>query len=251
MRSFRLPRTRGLLGILLGVVMLSLGGCVYLRLLELKNQLADFDRHFQIDSKDGVRLVCLEPLLYSDDLRWLGVAPEKSERQGDAESWHVRWVKEVPPGITETAVYDVELGVRFVRDRLVEIDIAERFFAFFPKEVFVRLIRSAGQAQIDRGARKANVNTGVPPEALRSQLPKVSSIEEMLGHPSEKSIADGKMSYRYRYKPVAPSAKIKPIDMLFVFNLNTGRLERLTGKLPTGTVDFDLASNVSGSEKSN
>lgn len=32
------------------------GGCVYLRLLQIKNQLAEFDRYFDADTRDGLKL---------------------------------------------------------------------------------------------------------------------------------------------------------------------------------------------------
>ena len=59
-----------------------LAGCVYLRLLAFKRQLADFDRHFPLRTDDGLRLGCLTPVLLPEDFRWLGLTPETVKTLG-------------------------------------------------------------------------------------------------------------------------------------------------------------------------
>jgi hypothetical protein len=63
---------------------LLLGGCVYLRLLAFKRQLADFDRHFTLQTDDGLRLGCLTPVLLPEDFRWLGLTPETVKTLGQS-----------------------------------------------------------------------------------------------------------------------------------------------------------------------
>src|SRR4051812_2223438 len=97
--------TLGLVAALMG-----LSGCVYLRLLALKRQLGDFDRHFALQTTDGLRLTCLHPVLLNDDVRWLGILPETVTTLRQAEQWHVHWVKQVTTNAREPepAAHDIE-----------------------------------------------------------------------------------------------------------------------------------------------
>jgi hypothetical protein len=218
---------------------LTLSGCVYLRLLDLKKQLAGFDTHFRADTSDGVRIECLKPILFADDVRWLGIYPETIITDGERENWRVRWLKEPPPGTREDAVYDVELAARFTKERLSFVSIPERYFAFFPKELFVGLLRSTGAARIDRGSRSADVDN--EPHAGGITPPTIDSIAGMLGRPNERLRRDGLDVFRYRYRAVTSEKKTKPIEVTFSFDVTTGRMQTLIAKLPTGTINFRVA----------
>lgn len=222
-------------------VALLLSGCVYLRLLQLKNQLADAEKNFRMDITDGLRIECLNPVLYGDDVRWLGIEPETVTGTPDAERWRVRWLKEPPPGIKEETVYDVELAAAFTNKRMSHVFIPEKYFAFFPKELFVNLLRSTGSAKIDRMSRQADVKAGSDPEKPAVPMPKMSSIEGMLGAPTERKSGVDDVTYLYRYKAVTTGAKAKPIEVSFTFDRATGELRKLTGKLPKGVLNYDLS----------
>jgi len=99
-RTFGAPRVTALV---LMVATLLLSGCVYLRLLELKLQLGKFDEYFALQTNDGLAIICHTPVLRTDDVRWIGLKPESTKKLGRAEHWQVRWVKQLPPGITATS----------------------------------------------------------------------------------------------------------------------------------------------------
>ncbi|ATC65454.1 hypothetical protein CMV30_16710 [Nibricoccus aquaticus] len=235
------PRLRRTFAFSLLAATLLLSGCVYLRLLDLKRQFARFDTHFKADTSDGVRIECLKPILLPDDVRWLGVFPETVTTDGVSEKWRVRWVKDAPPGEPETAVYDVELETRFIDDRLAYVGIPERYFAFFPKELFVSLLRSTGGARIDKSSRSAEVDNTPDPAAAEIKPPTIDSIGGMLGRPNERTTRDGLEIFRYRYRAMTPEKKAKPIEMTFAFDSATGRLQTLKAKLPTDTINFRVA----------
>ena len=235
------PRLRRAFAFLLLSAAVLLSGCVYLRLLDLKKQFARFDEHFTVDTTDGVRIECLKPLLYADDVRWLGVYPETITVDDVSEKWRVRWLKEPPPGEPETAVYDVELEARFHNDRLAFVGIPERYFAFFPKDLFVSLLRSTGGARIDRSSRSADVDNTPDPKAAEIKPPTLDSIGGMLGRPNERTTRDGLETYRYRYRAVTREKKAKPIEVTFVFDAISGRMQTLKASLPTGTINFRVA----------
>ena len=220
---------------------LFFSGCVYLRLLELKRQFARFDTHFKADTTDGVRIECLKPILLANDVRWLGVFPEIITAEDNLEHWRVRWVKDPPPGDPETTQYDVELAARFTDERLSFVSIPERYFQFFPKELFVNLLRSTGGARIDRGSRSAEVDNTPDPSVAEIKPPTIDSIAGMLGRPNERLTRDGLDTFRYRYRAVTQEKKAKPIEVTFSFDPRTGRMEMLIAKLPTGTINFRVA----------
>src|SRR5262245_8179456 len=98
-RRVRFRRTTGALA--LGAISLLLGGCVYLRLLQLKRQLADFDKNFTVQLTPGLRLNCLNPVVLADDLKFLGFYPASTRTLGAAEQWTIRWIKEPAANVRE------------------------------------------------------------------------------------------------------------------------------------------------------
>jgi len=136
------PRWSGLLvrrtpALLAGaLVCLLLGGCIYLRLLELRNQLASFDRYFEADLRDGVKITCRKPVLLDEDMAFFKLVPEARERVGAAERWHFRWVKAYAVADENPRNYEVAVDFIFVDHRLTRVILPERLFAFIPKQFF-------------------------------------------------------------------------------------------------------------------
>jgi hypothetical protein len=48
-----------------------LWGCIYLRLLEVKFQLSDFDKYLRLGDKEGLDLIFLKPVLLKEDILYL------------------------------------------------------------------------------------------------------------------------------------------------------------------------------------
>lgn len=239
-RRTRLPRTVAV-G-LAALALLFLGGCVYLRLLEFKRQLADFDRHFTLKTEDGLRLVCLTPVVLAEDFRWLGFTPESVEKRGQAERWSIRWTKQLPPGVKESAPHDIELQLVFVDGKFTRLFLPERFFAFVPKPFFTGLLRSLGQASVDRSRRLAEVNFSRPERDALTARVMATSLAMLLGLPTEKTVGTTHTTLRYRYTPVPPESKNGTVDMQFTFDTATGQLQRLHGRSPIGQISFNFAS---------
>ncbi len=225
--------------------LLFLSGCVYLRLLEFKRQLADFDRHFTLKTENGLRLVSLTPVVLAGDFRWLGFTPESVIKLGQAEQWRIRWTKQLPPGVKESDTHDIELELIFVDGKFTRLFMPERFFAFVPKPFFTGLLRSLGQASVDRSRRLAEVNfSRTEREALTARV-MATSLAMLLGLPTEKTIETTHTTLRYRYTPVPPESKNGIVDMQFTFDTATGQLQRLHGRSPIGQVSFNFESPAS------
>ncbi|MBI4625458.1 MAG: hypothetical protein HY736_19835 [Verrucomicrobia bacterium] len=239
-RAPRRPPARKWLAAALASLALLLGGCVFLRLLAFKHQLAAFDRNFTLETTDGVRLGCLNPVLLSDDFRWLGITPESIIRVGRAEQWHVRWIKQPLPGVTEDVVRDVDAELIFTDGKLTRLFVPERYFAVIPKSFLIGLIRGAGAADVDRTQRSAAVSLSRPGEIRVDAQVTQSALVTLLGPPSEQRVEGARTMLRYVYAPTPPREKGGRFEMTFSFETGTGRLLLLKGRLPVGQLAFNF-----------
>src|SRR4051812_20870230 len=186
MTDRRCPRARRWLALGIASLSLLLGGCVYLRLLELKQQLGKFDQFFSLQTSDGVAIVCLTPVLRTSDVRWIGLKPETTKKIGQAEHWQVRWVKQLQPGVTENIEFDIVLELAFAQDKLTRVAIPERYFAIMPKEFLIGVIKSLGSGKIDKAGKK--IEASVSAAEIAAARPKLPAIDKLLGIPSEERV---------------------------------------------------------------
>jgi hypothetical protein len=243
------PRTwrRWLVTLGLLVAAVGLSGCVYLRLLALKRQLGDFDRHFALQTTDGLRLTCLHPVLLSDDVRWLGILPEKVTTLRQAEQWHVHWVKQVSANThePEPAAHDIEIQIDFVEKKLTGFFIAERYFAFIPKSFVIGVVRGLGTAGINKHERSLNAKISLTDSDPSQGRPTIASLAELLGRPTEQRTEGEQILVRYRYLPPTAGSNNGDFDLLFRFSTATGELLHLEGQAPVGKISLDFeAANV-------
>lgn len=236
----RAPQRRFGLALALGLVAtFLLGGCVYLRLLELKKQLGQFDRHFDLRTEDGVRILCRTPVLLADDVRWLGLLPETTKKIGSAEQWHIRWAKELPPGKKDTGSFYLALDLMFVEGKLSGVAIPESYFALLPKPFVLGVIKSLGGARVDKSKRVAEALVGSEQVALaRPDLP---NIDKVLGLPTEERVEGTQTIQRYRYVPVTKEPKPGVFEMTLRFDTKSGDLQHWHGRMPMGTIAFDFS----------
>lgn len=218
---------------------LLLGGCVYLRLLELKRQFAQFDRHFALQTTEGLRIVAQHPVLLMDDVRWIGLRPETIKRLGRAEQWQVRWVKQLPPGVAEKATFYIALDLSFADGKLSGIAIPESYFALVPKELVIGMLRSLGAADVDKRGRKVEAAVGA--EAARLGRPNLPTVDKILGTPTEEREEGRHTIQRYRYVLATREPKGGGFEMILRYDTKSGELLHWQGKTPMGNIAFDFA----------
>ena len=239
-RTPRQPRARKWLAAALASLALFLSGCVFLRLLTFKHQLGAFERNFTLETTNGVRLGCLNPVLLSDDFRWLGITPETVTQLGHAEQWHVRWIKQNPPGVTEQVVHDVDAELMFTDNNLTRLYVPERYFAVIPKSFLVGLMRGAGAADVDRTKRSAAVSLSDSDVAKPDAPVTQDALVALLGAPTEQRVEGARTVLRYLYTPTPPRAKGGRFEMTLAFATESGRLLSLKGRLPVGQLSFNF-----------
>ena len=225
----------------LAFITLLLSGCVYLRLLELKRQIDRFDQFFGLQTSDGLGLICYEPVLRTADLRWIGVKPETVRTLGQAEHWHVRWVKQLPPGVAEKLQYDIVLELSFANDKLTRATIPERYFALMPKQFLVGVIRSLGRGKIDKSQKQ--IDAIVSAAEVAAARPNLPSIDKLLGQPSEEREEGAKTFVRYRYVPATKEPHAGVFDMHLTFDTKSGELLKWQGITPVGRIGFNFPAD--------
>jgi hypothetical protein len=225
---------------------LLLSGCVYLRLLELKHQLADFDRNFTLQTTDGLRMNFLHPVLLMDDVRFLGFEPATVRRVGAAEQWHLKWVKQVPAGSSEKGKFEIAFDLTFTEGKLSGLNISESYFAFMPKQLVIGMIKGVGGANVDK--RKRTVEGNVDLAGADLPWPTRQSVSGMLGVPTEEHTEGERIIARYHCTIAAepghqPSNDKGDIDIRLIFNAASGDMIDSQGRTPLGSIHmtFDHA----------
>lgn len=243
MRSLRpFPSsTRLLRALVVAAVALVLSGCVYLRLLEVKQQLGKFDEFFALQTHDGLAIVCQTPVLRSNDVRWIGLSPEHTKKLGHAEQWQVRWVKQLPAGMTEKTAFDIVLELSFANDKLSRVAIPERYFAVMPKPFLIGVIKSLGRGKIDKAGRK--IEAEISAAEIAAARPKLPAIDKLLGKPSEERVEGETTIVRYRYVPATKESRAGVFDMHLTFHTDTGELLKWQGFTPVGKIGFDFTGD--------
>ncbi len=237
----RNPSRRWLLALGVAALTLLLSGCVYLRLLELKQQLGKFDDFFVLHTSDGLALICQSPVLRTSDVRWIGLKPEHTKKLGHAEQWQVRWVKQLPEGVTEKLEFDITLELGFADDKLTRVAIPERYFAVMPKTFLVGVIKSLGKGKIDKSSKR--IDSTVSSAEIAAARPKLPAIDKLLGVPSEEREEGENTVVRYRYVPATKESRAGVFDMHLTFHTKSGELLKWQGFTPVGRIGFDFSSD--------
>lgn len=232
-------RSRTALALGVAALALLLGGCVYLRLLEVKRQLAQFDRHFAVQTDDGIRLICQHPVLTTDDIRWIGLPPASKKQLGRAEQWHVSWVKQLPPGVQEKGTFHIALDLGFAGGKLTSISIPERYFGLLPKDFVLGVIKSLGGAKVDKSSKTAEAAVDAQKAALAQ--PNMPDIGKLLGQATETRVEGSQTIDRYRYVPESKEGRGGIFEMTLRFDTKTGHLLHWHGRTPMGSIAFSFA----------
>ncbi len=232
---------RTLAVLLLAFFALCSSGCIYLRLLELKRQFAQFDRYFEADVRDGLKLTCKTPVLLDEDMAFFRLVPESRQRTGVAERWHFHWIKAGLPPTADPRDHELTADFIYVEHKLTRVILPERFFAFFPKPLFLALLRSLGHAEIDRKKRTAHSTLNEKIDSPDAAPPfTASDLKNMLGAPLEMLPVETRSQWHYRYQAASPDQRSGRIDIVFTVDGPTQHVRRIKGTVFDSTVDVSL-----------
>ncbi len=237
----RLPRLIAIL-----VLLSFLGGCVWLRLLQLKNQLADFDENFVTEIGDHFALVFRHPVLLNDDFVELAkLEPTRKEPTPTGS----RWVQAFRKVDSTDKVVKPEVEFFFTLDfnqddYLTRWDFSPVFMVMAPPQFFEASIRSLGKGKVDEARHKFVVD-----ERDRARItvkpPTIGQIVAKLGEPLQKTEEDGKKLYVYRFLVDSPHIDKDYPDRRFTnvklyFDPKSGELAKMGGKFIGLKIAIDL-----------
>lgn len=229
-------------------IIVSISGCMYLRLLKLKAQLSDFEKYFELQDEQKFTLVFLEPVLLNEDLVWLlksdPVSKEDTER---GELWTYVFEKQYTDTKDEKENFDIPVDMLFHKKKLKEVRFPERFLKYLSKPLLAKMFRSMGDAEISKLSRTADSEfKGNNP----LEIPSKQEIVDLLGNPFSVKNPDGKSKFIYRYKvrktTSGSNGEEFELTTKFTFRQENDKLLKAEGDL-NGLLDMTMDFSVDGS----
>lgn len=216
---------------------LLLSGCVYLRLLETKNQIADFDHNFYVEAHEHFTLYFHRPTLLSNDFTYLsGIEPTSHQLLATSKRVNYVFHKIDTNGNTvNNPAGDIVFELTFDnQDRLISWDFSPVFLAIAPAAFLEASLRSLGAAAIDQTNQRISADTSNL-EKIAAKLPPRSNVIAALGEPIE--IVEHPDSLRYTYKfrldghaVDADHEKNRYAVAKLYFDKQTDRLKKMSGR---------------------
>lgn len=186
--------------LMIGVILLYLSGCVYLRLLELKNQFEEFDQYIEITTDSTFSLFFKEPVLHKDDIITLSrLNPTRKIILPDGEEWVYHFVKQYKANAPDQQ-NPVSLIFRFKFDKQGNMQqwyFPNEFIAMVPPEFLEASLRSLGNATIFKLSRQLKAE--VTQLKTEAKPPSQTSIKQVLGNPFLVQEKDDLQRYIYRF----------------------------------------------------
>lgn len=218
------------------LLLASLGGCVWLRLLELKNQLADFDENFATETSDHYTLIFKNPVLLNGD--FVELAKIQPTARFGMPTGGSRWIQAFrmldakgrqKPGKDFFFTLDFDQD-----DRLTRWDFSPLFMAMVPAQFFEASIRSLAKSTVDEANHRLKLDRK-DWATVTVKRPTVKDITAVLGEPLEKATEDGKKVYSYRFlvdtPHIEPGYEDRRItDVKLLFDPKTDELTDMGGR---------------------
>ena len=232
------PKT-ALLIILLAVVGLTASGCFYLRLQQVKAQLSRFDDYYKISEGEQFSITAREPVLLSADvIRIMDMPPSETYLKDQNLFFDYILEKQYPPDQSEPNNYDITITFNFLEDKLSEVLIDRKFFATIPEWMFINIVKSFADAQVD--LQKRALTASYHSESPDVHIPDVNEVLTLLGKPYTQ---DGN-AFTYKYKRLTPQPaggqKDNSLSAVFTFD-KQGRLIKCRSEIIGGHMELDFA----------
>ncbi len=242
--------------ILVLVIILGLGGCVWLRLLEVKHQLAEFDEHFRVEVAADKYFVLhlLQPVLLSEDFVYLTkLNPSRVTTLPRGYRWFLDFRKDPAPSRVQ-GEKNLVFAMSFTPNhKLAAFHFSPLFLEMAPPAFLEASIRSLGLGKVDQGKQQLKVDPEDLPK-LAEKLPSQKAILDVLGTPAEQFTQDDLTVLVYRFKaeaaPVEPEyEKRRMAEAKLYFDPAKDELVRLAGRFVGLKLAIDYRKLTQKSEK--
>ncbi len=189
-------------------VVMLLSGCVYVRLLALKNQLAEFDTYVQVEHTPSLTFVMKEPVLLDEDVVTLvGKMPTTVSSNGAIVTWDFAYVNvAVPrPAGAPPEPQDFHLVMQFRNGLLRSVVAPVQIVDLWGEGFLAAAAQSLGRARIIQRSYDM-AWSGIFPPGKAPPVPTQEDIVRLLGVPlkaSEKG-REAVVDYEYGILPLGP-----------------------------------------------
>jgi hypothetical protein len=230
---------RRVIPVLLVIGVAASSGCVYWRLFKFKQQLKDFNEHFEFRSNGAYSLVIKEPLVTGGDFdKLMDVEPTRREEEPDG-TWRVYEFEKQPPDGSEALIY--RFG--FDSDKLTLIVFPDQFTKLYPADALAEFLRSLGEAEVEKKERSAH--SRAYRRHLLEQLPDSTRVLDVLGEPTERERDRQEgwedLLYRYRLRTQTVGEKEAKRRALGRFRYaDDGRLLQVEAAIGKHRLSFDI-----------
>ena len=231
--------------LILILILLLTSGCVFLRLLKVKNQFNDFDQNFALHDKRGLTLVFKNPVLLSDDMVWLmkGV-PSGKKKIESGELWTYVFQKEYLASKDEQGDYDIPVLMVMEYGKLSELSFPERFLKNLSLPLLKKMFSSMGNADVSKFSKSA---TSKFKGNDASEIPTADNLVETLGKPYSIQNSGEESEYYYLYYIKKPdgdtSEKNFKFEMEFKVDNETKSLLQAKGTIRGLKLALDFNSS--------
>ena len=222
---------------LIASLALTLSGCVYLRLLNFKNQLKSFDRNVRVENASGLSLAFSNPVVRDSDFTFITRSPptkaQSLSKQQSVERW--TWTFRKRKAQPDHKAYSIDFETDFEAGFLTRMRIDEDFVDLIGRDFILAMFGSIGDAKINTVRRSASAS--VDAENLDEiSLPSLARILDTMGPPSRKKPTDESIEYEYEFNFLNPKneRRLGQFKLTFIANPQTPEAPisgvKITGK---------------------
>lgn len=212
-------------------------------MLDVRDQLNDFETNFDLNDERGLTLVFKNPVLTSDDVIWLlKGSPVSVKPEGKGQLWTYVFEKQYTTSQDEGGEYDIPILMVMEDDKLAEVTFPERFLKNLSIPLLKKMLASMGNADISKLRKSASSTyTGEDP----TEIPTSDNVIETLGLPYEvEDMGDkSKLSYLYYLEDAQGNATKDNLnfELWFIAGNDDKALKRVGGKIRgiKLSMDFD------------
>ena len=216
-------------------------------MLEVRDQLTDFETNFDINDNRGLTLVFKNPVLLSDDVIWLMKGSPVSVRLEDGgQLWTYVFQKQHTNSLDEGDEYDIPILLVMEDDKLTEITFPERFLKSLSIPLLKKMLASMGNADISKLSRSASSKYSGEDA---SEIPSSDNVKETLGEPYEVENLGGntKLYYLYYLENAQGNATSDDLnfELWFIAGNEDKSLKSVGGKIRgiKLSMDFETSKN--------
>lgn len=222
--------------VLTAILASVLSGCVYVRLLAVKQQLSKFDTYFRVNVSDVFNLEFNKPVLFREDFDNLAkLSPSRTEPLSGGK----RTVYELQKLNSDGRLAEPQVPMEFIlefdeKDMLTSWTFSSVFLAMFPAEFLEISLRALGASKIFRARRQVRADLSKI-DIGSARLPRRQTIESVLGLPLQVVKRENAERLLYRFKLKAEKVEAGYEERQFTllkldFDSRTHELLKMSGR---------------------